>query len=154
MLHWNVKAVRSDDKIVLRLFDQGGNKIIDLNPLAVSISLPGLSDSDVVETLYTSFSQTLSDQSEMTVRQYISVRAEYRNKILYAEDGNTYSMAENLDFLIRKVFSITIRNLLWCLAILLSNSPENRNWGLVSQFISLYRKVLIQSKVLKSSEVV
>jgi hypothetical protein len=84
----------------------------------------------------------------MTVREFISERADYRNKLLYAGDAGFISMAENLKNLHRDVFSVALRDLLWCLAVLLSDKPSIPHWGLISQFIALYRRVLIDAKLI------
>ncbi len=148
VLHWKLCVVRSDKKVTLRVTNQFGNKIFDQNPLAVSISLPGLSDDQVIEEFYDSFSRSVHDQLGLTVRQYISKRTEYRNKLLYAEDGNIFSMNNSLELIVENVFSRTLTHLLWSLAILLTNSPETINWGLINQFISLYRKLLSECNLI------
>lgn len=73
---------------------------------------------------------------------------DYRNKLLYADDAGFVVMAEDFETLLRDVFTTTLRDLLWCLAVLLGNSPVARDWGLVSQFVGLYRRVLRESGVL------
>lgn len=45
-------------------------------------------------------------------------------------------------------FKITYRDLLWTLAALLGNTPPDKKWGLVGQFIALYRRVLTESRLI------
>lgn len=85
----------------------------------------------------------------MTLKAFVTARSDYRNKLLYAEDGGFVEMADDLATLTRDVFEPSIRDLLWCLAILLGNDPAMRDWGLVSQFIDLYRLVLRNTGVLR-----
>jgi len=87
----------------------------------------------------------------MTVKEFVSARADYSNKILYAEDGGAAMMDDDLKDLIETVFSKSLHDLLWCLAALLTNDPSIKEWGLVSQFISLYRRVLIEAKLIDPS---
>jgi hypothetical protein len=52
-----------------------------------------------------------------------------------------------LDELVDGSFSKAYRDLLWALALLLDNKPAHRDWGLVNQFIGLYRRVLTEAKL-------
>jgi hypothetical protein len=79
----------------------------------------------------------------MTVREFVTARAEYRNKLLYADAG-FLAMEDDLEHLIDTVFRATFQDILWCLAVLLPNTPASRDWGLVSQFIGLCRHVLAE----------
>ena len=148
VLHWGVKTVRAGDRISLRIANAAGETVRDHNPLALAITLDGKTDEEVLESLYEQFKETVLQQHAMTVREFVGTRADFRNKLLYAEDGQVHSMAESLRFLIDEVFKPTLRDLLWCLAVLLTNEPAARNWGLVSQFVSLYRMVLSTSKAI------
>lgn len=82
---------------------------------------------------------------------YLTRRADYRNKLLYAEDGQSYSMGETLAE-IRPFIERDLKRLLWCLAALLTNRPTSKRWGAVGQFIALYRRVLLEAKVLRTPE--
>src|SRR6266852_9403934 len=100
---------------------------------------------DRLTTYWRSFSKTSPStfwiNAALSVREFISERADYRNKLLYAGDGGFVTMSESLDILIRDIFSVTLRDLIWCLAVLLSDTPLLADWGLINQFISLYRRV-------------
>lgn len=151
-VHWSVKPVLEKNRVVLRISDEKGRQILDLNPLDVAITLDEEHGAEVIQSLYAQFSKETDRQTGMGVRQFVMSRSDFRNRILYAEDGGIASMAEPLQELIEKVFSLTIRDLLWTIALLLTNMPTARSWGLISQFIALYRKVLVEVKVLKDSE--
>jgi len=103
---------------------------------------------EVVEALYKDFADIIADQRKMSVKDFVTARAEYRNKLLYAEDGGFVIMHEDLKSLIETAFNSSLRDLLWCLAVLLSNDPVVKEWGLVSQFIALYRRVLTEAKLI------
>jgi hypothetical protein len=151
VLHWSVSVVRHEERVVMRILDKTGKHLLDANPLNVAITLEDENEAVVVDSLYEQFSGEIARQTRLSVRQFVMTRADFRNKILYAEDGGTASMAEPLQELIDKVFSRTVRDLLWVLALLLTNKPTAKSWGLISQFVGLYRKVLTESKVLKDS---
>lgn len=138
--------------VKLQIEKENGENLVKVNPLAISVNWNDRSDEDVVAELFKDFSKTVADQQRMTVREFVSVRAEYRNKLLYAEDAGFLAMAETLDELIENTFSTAYRDLLWCLAALLGNKPVHPKWGLVSQFIALYRRVLVEAKVIKSQQ--
>lgn len=147
VLHWHVRAVRHEDRVSLRVTDAAGATIADFNPLDFAITQDNLTEQEVVDALFADLTKTVVVQREMTLRQFVTDRAEFRNKLLYAEDGSVFSMDESLEYLIEKVFTPSLRELLWCLATLLTNKPTVRAWGLVSQFMHLYRKVLVECKV-------
>jgi hypothetical protein len=151
VLHWSVAVVRHEDRVVMRISDGEGKGLLDANPLDVAITLEGENEALVIESLYEQFSSEIAHQTRLSVRQFVTTRADFRNKLLYSEDGGSVSMAEPLQELIDKVFSRTARDLLWALALLLTNKPTAKSWGLISQFIGLYRKVLTEAKVLKES---
>lgn len=145
-LHWHVRAVQHEGKVVLRVTEDSGVKVVDFNPLDIAITQDQRTEQEVVDELFSDLTKMVMDQREMTLRQFVTSRADFRNKLLYAEDGAIFSMEESLEYLIDKVFAASLRELLWCLATLLTNKPTVRSWGLVSQFIHLYRKVLMECK--------
>lgn len=51
----------------------------------------------------------------MSLREFVTSRADFRNKLLYAEDGATFSMEESLEYLIENVFAPSLQALLWSL---------------------------------------
>ena len=147
-LHWRVSAVRAGDQVKLQLRDENGKDLIQINPLDFEITQDNRSPDDVLAELFKDLSVNILDQRGMSVREFISERADYRNKLLYAGDGGFVTMSESLDILIRDIFSVTLRDLIWCLAVLLSDTPLLADWGLINQFISLYRRVLLEAKVI------
>lgn len=147
VLHWHVQAVRHEHKVVLQVKDDSGKTILDFNPLDLAITQDHRTEQEVVDALFVELNKMVTDQHNMTLRQFVTARAEFRNKLLYAEDGAIFSMDETLENLIKKVFEPSLRELLWCLATLLTNKPTVHSWGLVSQFIQLYRRVLSECKL-------
>ncbi|WP_446926148.1 hypothetical protein [Klebsiella pneumoniae] len=75
-------------------------------------------------------------------------RADFRNLLLYSNDGGFVNCVIDYDELMDG-FNQTFEALLWSLAALLTNDPLSPNLGLVTQFIDVYRLVLIKTKVLK-----
>ncbi|TFZ08931.1 hypothetical protein [Ramlibacter humi] len=148
---WRVVPAVKDGKAVLTLFAHDGKFLIDVNPLDVSISRDEASDDEVVQHLYDDFFARLPDDGENRVKTFITQRADYRNKLLYAEDGQSYLMGETLAE-IRAIVERDLTRLLWCLAALLTNKPASKRWGAVGQFIALYRRVLLEAKVLRPAE--
>ncbi|WFU42737.1 hypothetical protein QA640_09880 [Bradyrhizobium sp. CB82] len=148
LITMRLEPVVDEGRVKLRMHKEDGQELVALNPLNVSISCDDLDHEDVVEELFRDFEAEITRQSGMTVRQFITARAEFRNTLLYATDAGYGAMADRLDELIERSFSVAYRDLLWALAILLDNKPAHRNWGLVSQFIGLYRRVLSHSKLI------
>jgi hypothetical protein len=146
-LHWTLKPVISEKKVLLQFIDKDGKEFIKQNPLAMKVSRSDLSEEEVIDEMFKDFTELVQDQLKMTVRQFISVRADYRNKLLYAEDGGYMEMDDSLKDLI-EIFKVTYRDLLWTLAALLGNTGPGKSWGLVSQFIALYRRVLTETKLI------
>lgn len=150
-ISWRVAPGVKAGKVVLQLLAQDGEPLIDINPLDVSVSKDGASDEEVVGELYDDFLQLLPEAGDNRVKSFITYRADYRNKLLYAEDGQSYSMGQTLTE-IRPIIERDLKRLLWCLAALLTNKPTSRQWGAVGQFIALYRRVLLEAKVLRIPE--
>lgn len=124
----------------------GSSDRIPFNPLNVSVSRKDLDDDELVDELYRDFETEVRAQNGMTVREFVTARAEFRNLLLYALDGGHHAMNESLSELM-PVFSRAYRDLLWTLCVLVGNEPSRKEWGLVSQFIDLYRRVLIDTKL-------
>ncbi len=101
----------------------------------------------MVEELYNDFKKMVHEQQHMSVREFVSTRANFRNQLLYAEDGGFLAMGETLVSL-ETTFKRTFHALLWTLAILLNNDFVSTRWGLATQFISLYRRVLNECRLL------
>jgi hypothetical protein len=135
VLHWRVMPTRHEDRVVLRIEDREGKLLVNVNPLDLAIALGERPEHEVVDELFADFEQMVANHHGLTVRQFVTARADFRNKLLYAEDGGTFSIAETLEQLTRDFFSKSLRDLLWCIAALLTNKPSMRSWGPVSQFI-------------------
>ena len=51
-----------------------------------------------------------------------------------------------------KLVGETYHDLLWVLALMLGSKPPSKQWGIVSQFIGLYRSVLIEVGEIKAEK--
>lgn len=148
-LQWGVKAAYVDGRVVFQIMDANGKALMNVNPLDIAITLEDDMGEKVLLELIADLRRRVSEQYNLSLRDFIRERADYRNKLLYASDGGSMSMGETLEELLEKVFRHALRDLLWCLAVLLTNKPTASSWGLVSQFISLYRMVLQDARLLK-----
>jgi hypothetical protein len=146
-IKWQASIVLTDKQVKLRLADESDRELIQVNPLAAAVNLDGKTDTEVIDSMFEEMRRNVQEQRGMTIRQFVTARADFRNKLLYAEDRGSAAMAERLEWLIDTVFANSFRDLLWCLAILLSDGPVTKDFGLVSQFISLYRRVLKEAKL-------
>lgn len=146
VLHWHTTVVRDEDKVVLRIADSSGKFLTNFSPLDIAITQGERAPHEVLDELFADFKKMVTDQHRMTVRQFVTNRADFRNKLLYADDSGIFSMEGTLKELTENVFSKSLRDLLWCIAILLTNKPTSRSWGVVSQFVDLYRKILSEIK--------
>lgn len=133
-IRWRVEAFRCADQVKLRILDAEGIELIAFNPLLVAVTAD---TADVVGSLYRDLEANVATNCSMTLKAFVTARSDYRNKLLYAEDAGFVEMADGLATLTSDVFEPSIRDLLWCLAILLGNDPVVRDWGIVSQFIAL-----------------
>ena len=86
----------------------------------------------------------------MTLREFMDSRKDYRNKIFYAESDKRWVIEETLTDLLPQ-FRQVFHDLLWTLALLLKNNVPSKYWGVVSQFISVYRRVLAECEVLSAN---
>lgn len=148
---WRVVPAVKSGRVVLQIFADGEKPLIEVNPLDVAITKNDVSDDTVVNDLYQAFLERLPDTEGNRVKRFVTERADYRNKLLYAEDGRSYSMGESLAD-VRHIVERDLKRLLWCLAALLTNKPQTKSWGAVSQFLALYRRVLTEAKVLGPSK--
>jgi len=147
VLHWHVTPARIGNRVLLRISDGAGKELLTHNPLAVAVARDDRTDDEVIGAMYDDFARLIREQHGKDVRAFVTERAEYRNKLLYAEDAGFLSMAESLDELIESAFRTTLRDLLWCLAVLLTNAPVRPDYGLVAQFVGLYRRVLAECRL-------
>lgn len=150
VLKWNVTAECRDDQVQLIISDQRGQELLKFNPLALAVEWNDRPHQEVIDAMFNDFAALVLKQRGMNVRDFVMARADYRNRLLYAEDGGSVIMDDNLEALLDLVFKPSLRDLLWCLAVLLTNDPVHRDWGLVSQFIWLYRRVLAEAKLIEA----
>jgi hypothetical protein len=69
------------------------------------------------------------------------MRAGFRNWIFYAGDDGFINMPETLEEHFVS-FDLSLRSLAWALGVILSGPPPQKSWGVVPQFIEVYRRVL------------
>lgn len=150
-VHWSVDPLVTDEKVALRFTEQISGQSYDLNPFNIQLMLDEDDDDEEasMNRLHTQFVELILRQSGQTVRDFISSRAEFRNHLLYASDAGSLIVEEPLEQAIKNNVNQGFSMLLWTLAALLSNLPLSKDWGVVSQFISLYRRILQDCGLLK-----
>ncbi|HFO2533771.1 TPA: hypothetical protein ACHJX8_003691 [Yersinia enterocolitica] len=121
--------------------------MIPLNPLAMFINLED-EDDDVIGSLFERLKYDIKNSLDITLKDFVSKRADFRNMLLYSNDGGFNNYIIEYEELMSG-FNESFEALLWTLAALLTNDPLSPNLGLVAQFISIYRRVLIDVKVLR-----
>ena len=147
LIHATIKPIIKDGAILLQATNKNGVHIININPLSIIVTQGDKTSDEIVVELFQDFSKHISKQLNLTVKEFVLARANYRNKLLYAEDAGFGVMNETLNDLL-PIFEQVFHDLLWVLAVLLENDIPSAKWGVASQFISLYRKVLIEAKLL------
>jgi hypothetical protein len=153
VINWTTKPVIDGDRVKLALIDAKGKEIIRHNPLAVDLSQGEVRGKDVVPLLLADLTEMVKTQRNMTLKEFIFTRADFRNELLYASDAGSVEMGDTLTDLI-DTFKETYNDLLWVLAILINGEPPSKEWGLGSQFSDLYREVRIVAGVLRSDNTV
>jgi histidyl-tRNA synthetase len=143
---WSARPVVVERKVAIQIINADGKVSLNQNPLATKISRNGLSDEEVIEELFKDFAKRVRDQHKMDIQEFVTARADFRNQLFYASDDGFLGMENNLNDLIAD-FRETFRDLLWALALLIGNVPL-KSGGLVGQFISLYRRVLVESRLI------
>ena len=143
--NWSAAVVCQDDHVDVSIRDNAGDEIIRVNPFSIVVSRDDLSHVEVVEEMHRDFAREVERQHGTSVREFVTVRSDFRNKLLYAEDGGAWLMGETLDELLDATFRTTLRDLIWVLGALICNEPISPNFGLVAQFVSLYRRVLAEA---------
>ena len=144
-LHWHAQPAVEEDRVVLIIRD-GEKEILRHAPLSVAISHNDDSHEQIIEALHADFTRLVQEQQGMTLREFVTARASYRDKLLYAEDGGYVEMGEPLSELLPLIKESAVY-MLWTLAILLTSKPPSKQWGLVSQVIALYTRVLDECRV-------
>lgn len=147
-VEWNWNPVIEGSTIKLTLIGNDGERLLRVNPLSIAVSQDGLTHEEVVQALFAEFQNQVQAQQNCNLRQFLLKRADYRNKLLYAADGGSMEMAERLSDLI-PLFEQSYSDLLWSIGVLVGNEPTHKHWGLVSQFISLYRLALVEVGALR-----
>ena len=123
--------------------------MMPLNPLSIFINLEEQEqEQDIIESLYEQLQNEVRNEFGIPLKEFVMKRADFRNLLLYANDGGFVNYVIDYDELMDG-FNQTFEALLWSLAALLTNDPLSPNLGLVTQFIDVYRLVLIKTKVLK-----
>lgn len=143
--NWSAAVVCQNDHVEVSIRDNAGEEVLRINPLSIAVSRDGLSHDEVVEEMHRDLTREVERQLRTSIREFVNVRSDFRNKLLYAEDGGTWSMCETLDELLDATFRTTLRDLIWVLGVLICNEPISPNFGLVAQFVALYRRVLAES---------
>lgn len=148
-LTWKVAPTIQDGRVMLQVSDEANKALLTINPLDVSVNQMGNSPKEAVESLVQELAEHVRSNWNLSLKEFVSQRADFRNKLLYADDGMTYSMNESLREL-RPTFERDLKHLLWGLGCILTNVPLVKSWGLVNQLLSLYRRVLVEAKLLKT----
>ncbi|MET4115914.1 hypothetical protein ABIB85_005150 [Bradyrhizobium sp. JR1.5] len=153
-ISWSAKPVIDGTSIKLSIYGAKGEEIFRHTPLAVMISQDETYGDDVIPSLLADLEENIRDSRNLTLKQFLLERADYRNKLLYATDAwGQIVMDDSLEELIG-MFKQTYHDLLWVLVILIGAEMPSKEWGLVSQFIGLYREVLIKAGVLRADNTV
>ena len=147
VLTFQAETVVADRKFAFRIRKDDGAVLVDVNPLSGAVTRSGMSADDVIVELYNDFAELVKEQHGGTVREFVRQRAEFRNHILYAADGGFAAMEHSLGQLLEQNFRNSLRDLLWCLGVLLTNKPSAPGYGIADQFVSLYRRVLQEAKL-------
>lgn len=144
-LTWKPALEIEGRKVVVRIRDEEGKTLIDVDPFSFSISRDDLEDAAVVPALLEGMRAHIKELRGLDLKDFIEERAVYRDRLLYAYDGTPpiYTMHETLEELFA-TFDESLRALLGVLALVLSGPPPVKTWGVVAQFIELYRRVLAE----------
>lgn len=150
--HYQMTIVPKIDSnsITFHLHDPDGKEIIPLNPLATVISLDDKTSDEVSDSLFQELVNRIKHSHNFNLKTFVTRRSDFRNKLLYSEDGGFMTGGDTVTQLLENGFHSTFRELLWTIAILLGNDPISPNLGLASQFISVYRRVLLETKAMRS----
>lgn len=152
---WKPELVADGGKVQVRLCDENGQEIIRQNPLAIRLNRHDLKPEEIIASLLERMRAHVLDQRGTDLTTFVLERAGFRDRLLYAYDeAISFSMAETLEELLA-VFDVTLQRLLRTLAILVSDPPPARDWGLVAQFLALYRHVLAECDIgkIQSAEI-
>lgn len=148
LVNWTAKPVVEERRIKLAICRETGEELMRISPFSFEISKGDIHGQDVVPLLLKEFASTIRGQHAATLREFLVVRADFRNRMLYATDAGSARLGDRLADL-RELFGQTLHDLLWVLTLMVGGEPPSKQWGIISQFIGLYRLALIEAKILK-----
>lgn len=125
-----------------------GVEQLRVDPLHHDVTRGSAKGAEVVPHIVKELEDAVAAQRGQTVKEFLSDRTDYRNLLLYADDGGHMEMGESLDDLFAQ-FDITYRDLLWVLLALIGGKPISKTYGVASQFIGVYRSVLTKAGIIK-----
>lgn len=149
-LNWEVHPTIEGGRVMLQAVGKDGKALFSMNPLDVALTQSEKSPQETAAALMQELAGSARSYWDLSLREFVIQRADFRNKLLYADDAQTYSMNETLAQL-RPMFETDLRHLLWALGCILTNKPLVKSWGLVNQVLAVYRNVLTDAKLLKAS---
>lgn len=146
---WTLRPVIEGKAFRLALIAESGEEMLRHDPLHHDVSREGDNGLAVVPHIVQELKTIIAEKRKQTLKQFLADRTDYRNLLLYAQDGGHYEMGETLDDLFVE-FNMTYRDLLWVLLALIGGKPVSKKFGVVSQFIAVYRQVLTEAGVIKA----
>jgi hypothetical protein len=149
VVNWTAKPVVEGEKLRLAIMDAEGKEVFRHNPLAVDLTREGARGKEVVPLMLKDFEELVRDQHGLAVKEFLKKRAGFRDSLLYATDAASMGLMEDTLGDLIEEFKRSFHDLLWVLALLMGSVPPSKEWGLVSQFIGLYREVLITAGVIR-----
>lgn len=152
--HYKMKleADIKDECITFNICGPDNKTTVPLNPLAMFICLDNQSNDEVIDSLYQELCRQIKLNHDISLKKFVTLRSDYRNQLLYSEDGGFITGGDSVSEILNNGFNATFRELLWTIAILLGHDPLSPNLGIVSQFISIYRRVLIETKAIRKTD--
>ncbi|RVO43467.1 hypothetical protein CN093_03940 [Sinorhizobium meliloti] len=148
VVNFTARPLVDGKSIKLALYDESGKELLKADPLTVNVSRDDVASDKIPQGLLNDLAETVKQQHGATLREFLLYRADFRNQLLYASDAGSLKLGDPLADL-RKTFEETFHDLLWALALIVSGKPPGKEWGVVHQFISVYRLALIEAKILK-----
>ncbi len=144
---WTARLECEDQKVVLQVYDDKKKLVSSVNPLTLILTPSDQSPNGETDALFADFMAELTAQNK-TVDESIRERTSLRDQHLNASEQRMAVLDETLEVLIETTFAQSIGDLLWTLAVLLSDVPSWEGYSLVRKSISLYRRVLKEGGVL------
>jgi hypothetical protein len=150
LMQFRAKPVVDGNTIRIAVLKEDGTELIRHDPFSIAVSRDGVENKDIVPLMLAEFEEEVTKQHGGTLRSFISKRADFRNQLLYANDASAMGFMDDKLSDLLGTFKETYRDLLWILAVVQGAKLPSIKWGIASQFIALYREVLIKAGVLKS----